>query len=177
MLFRSAHGGESRDTGRVTPSERDLWMPLAKLYRYQGFKLIGSLMMSGIFLGWLVLQGSNPVMWWLCVGLIAVTLWVVLTSMVHDARRARDRQVWVIDAVMGVTTPRGAVQICLDEVAWAQWRDEVDPGLWLYNREGQPLMHLDLDCLADQAEARMFLNWARQRTDLSFKVYWPTTPG
>lgn len=165
------------DANKIAGSEQSLWMPPNRLYRYQGYKLVGGLMMSGIFFGWLILQGSNPVMWWLCVTLIATTLWVVLASIITDTHRARDRQIRIVDSVMRVTTTQGAVQVHLDDVAWALWRDGVNPGLWLHNHEGRPMIHLDLDCLANQAEARVFLNWARQRADLHFEVYWPTTPG
>lgn len=155
--------------------ESCLWLPPHRIARYQWSKVIGGLVVCLIFSGWLVLQWSNPVMRWLAGGLIAVTVWVVGASIAADLRRGRGRQVAIVGGQVIVTTPGGTTSTCLAHVADAQWRDQNQPGLWLFDAQGQVLARLDTDLLADQAEARSFLRWARQRADLPFQVRWPDT--
>jgi len=153
--------------------EQNLWLPPHRLRRYQWAKMIGGLLLTGIFAGWMVLQGSNTVMRLVAGLLIGTTVWVVIKSMVDDRRRGRGRQIEIINGRLLVTTPSRVTQTNLDDVADAQWRNDNRPGLWLYNRNGQILAHLDRDFLIDQAEARSFLGWARKRVNMPFGVRWP----
>ena len=152
-----------------------VWMPPDQMRRYQWNKVIGGLLVSVIFIGWLTLQWSNPAMRTLAITLIAVTGWVVIRSMLDDVRRGRGRQITITDGVLHVTSPTGASQFRLADVALAQWRQDNQPGLWFYDQHRQPLAHLDTVFLDDQVQARNFLGWARQHADLPFEVRWPKT--
>jgi len=152
-----------------------MWLPPNLMHRYQWNKVIGGLLVSVIFIGWLILQGSNPAMRILAITLIVVTCWVVIRSMLDDTRRNRGRQITLADGVMRITTPDGTSPIRLADVALAQWCQNDPPGLWFYDQQHQPLAHLDTVFLADQTQARNFLGWARQHADLPFEVRWPKT--
>ncbi len=153
--------------------EKDLWLPPRQMRRYQRNKIIVGLLVSAIFVGWLTLQWSSPIMRLVSAGLVAVTLWTMIQSTANDRRRTNGRQVKVSDGQWVVTTPDQVVQLRLADVAMARWRDDDDPGLWLYDAAGQLLVHLDTDFLADQAEARNFLGWVRRQSEIPFDVEWP----
>ena len=72
-------------------------------------------------------------------------------------------------------TPPSVQWLALTDVARARWRqdEERTTGLWFYDPSGRILNHLDSIFLADQAEARSFLGWARRRVDVPFPVEWP----
>lgn len=155
--------------------EDDLWLPPRRLRRYQWNKVVGGCLMSMIFVGWLLLQWSNPTMRLVAGGLICVTGWVLIQSITNDCRRDRGRQVKIADGELMVTAPHGMTQIRLDQVAQARWDEDSHPGLWLYDTNGRTLIHIDAHFLPDQAEARSFLGWARKHADLPFDVHWPVT--
>lgn len=160
--------------GAVHSDERNLWMPPRQMRRYQLHKAMGGLLILSIFMGWLVLMWSNPLMRVMVIVLIGLTLWVVVGSLFDDLRRSQGRQIEIINRQLTVTQPDGVTHVRLSDVAEAQWYDDEEPGLRFRNRTGELLVHLDTDFLTDQAEARSFLHWARQRTDLPFKVKWPS---
>ncbi len=164
--------------------EHNLWLPPTRLRRYQLNKAIGGALVTAIFVGWLILQWSNPVMRVLACVLIATTAWVVIASIIDDRARARGRQIAINATTLRVTTPDApdnpdapnvSLDIRLADITQAHWREDDQPGLWLFGRDDRVLAHLDTNFLADQAETRAFLGWARQHADLPFEVRWPQT--
>jgi len=158
------------------PSPLAVWLSPERLRQYQWNKAIGGLLISMIFAGWLVLQWSNPVMRLLAATLIAMTLWIVTHSILEDLKRHRGRRIAIADGVLSITTPEGHTEVRLAEVSHAQWQDDPQPSLGFYNHRQQKMAGLDEAFLSDQAEARAFLEWARNQADLSFQVCWPDTP-
>lgn len=156
-------------------AEADLWLPPRRMRRYQLAKLGGAAVVSLIFTGWLVLQWSSPVMRVVAGSLLLLTLWITFRSIVVDAARARGRQLRLDNQRLTITRPDGSTVVPVADIASATWDEETTAtmGLWLYNAQGQPLAHLDSDFLADQAEARAFLSWARRHANLNFPVRWP----
>ncbi len=154
-----------------------LWLPPSRMARYQWNKVIGAAVMMIIFAGWMMIQWSNPVMRAASVGLVVVTGWVLWRSVATDRRRVRGRQLAVSDDALYITAPGSEARVALADIAAAWWRDPFcEPadraGLWLYDASVRPLAHLDCTFLADQAEARAFLGWARRRADVHFRVDW-----
>jgi hypothetical protein len=160
-----------------SPEEHNLWLPPRHLRRYQRAKLLGGTLVVAIFAGWLYLQWSNLAMRLVAIALILATAWVVLSSMLADANRARGRQIAVEGDKLRVTRPEGETLVTLADAASAEWRDEPigRAGLWLLDARGQSLAHLDAALLADQAEARVFLGWLRDRTGITLPTRWPAT--
>lgn len=156
-------------------SERNLWLPPRRLRRYQAAKVATALLMAGIFAGWTVLQWNLPVMRGLALALLAVTGWVTFRSVVSDALRARGRQLAIESGSIVLVGPEGSTTVRVADIAAAQWRDEPSEqaGLTLLGRNGQTLARIDTVFLADQAEARSFLGWARNLTPMTFPVHWP----
>ena len=141
--------------------------------RYQWYKVIGGGLMGAIFAGWLAVLGSSVALRTVGIGLIAVTAWVVVQSIRDDLARGRNRQLAITDGQIRIHTPSGNTHVPLTDIAQACWQDNGDPGLWLYNHRGESIAHIDTTFLANQAEARMFLGWARRRAELPFPVRWP----
>jgi hypothetical protein len=171
------------DAPTPNPGVTHLWMPPARLRRYQWSKLIGGALVGSIFAGWLVLQWSSPAMRVLAVALIAVTAWVVVHSWLTDARRARGRQVTLSRPTSGsgpisirITEPGLDNTVPLERINRARWRDDQDSdaGLWLLGQNQEALVHLDLSFLADEVEARSFLGWLRRCSDAPIPADWPT---
>lgn len=163
----------------ITPvaDEANCWLPPRRMARYQIAKAVGGLLIGGIFAGWLVIQWSSVPMRIFAMVLMFVTAWIVAASIAEDRRRCKGRQLELDGDVLTVTKPDGRSHISVADIARGQWNEETydAAGLWLYNSAGHVLAHLDLDFIGDQDEARAFLHWARQRTELSFNIDWPTT--
>ncbi len=155
--------------------EHDLWLPPRRMLRYQIAKFLGALVVAGIFVGWLVIQWSNPVMRVLTLMLLALTVWVTLASILGDFFHGRGRQLALRQGQLTLRVGPLNTVLPLSRIALARWREDDyhTAGLWLLDRDEKPLAHLDLDFLADQDEARAFLRWARQRAELNFPVHWP----
>ena len=155
--------------------ERNLWLPPVHLRRYQAVKIGIALLMAAIFVLWLAVGWRS--LWVRCLvfGLLIVTAWVTIRSIRSDAERVRSRQLEIRDDMLCGTRPAGAFQFRFADIALAQWRERTaeELGLWLLDRGGRVLLHLDSGFFADQAEARAFLRWARARTHLPFEVQWP----
>lgn len=159
--------------GRKQPT---LWLPPHRLRQYQFAKLVGGALVALIFVGWLWIQWSNPWMRALSGTLIVVTVWIVAVSIRNDHQRSVGRQIAVAARTLTLTTPKNGEQtIDLVDISRAQWRDdELDQaGLWLLDQQDRALAHLDVDFLAEEAEARVFLAWLRRETNVSFDVCWP----
>ena len=167
--------GRQGNRGDVRDDERDLWLPPHRLRRYQWQKVLAALTVLVIFVGWMVLRWQSTTVRITTGGLMVITIWVLVRSIVSDVGRGRGRQVTVQDGVMRVTTPGGDTDVALDKVQQAEWQNgSADAyGLSLYDGAGHTLVHLDASLLADEAEARVFLNWVRQRADVKFEVRWP----
>ncbi len=144
--------------------------------RYQWNKTIGGLLFASIFAGWMVIQWSSVAMRFVAGGLMVVTAWVTIASVVADVRRSRGRQLAVEPGRLIIESPGDRRVIDVTQVARAQWRNTPEPILTLYDAEGVVVAELDAAFLADESEARTFLGWARQRTDLPFEVDWPPAP-
>ncbi|MEX2215553.1 MAG: hypothetical protein WD768_15585 [Phycisphaeraceae bacterium] len=158
--------------------ERHLWMPPRRLRDYARARVLGAVLFSLIFVGWLIIQWSNPVMRYGSIALILITAWVTAASILNDVRRARARQVALIatePAMLEITTPQGTSRVGLETIVRAVWREHSmeEMGLWLYGSEGAVLSRLDGDTIVDQAEARVFLRWLRERAAVNFEVSWP----
>jgi len=155
-------------------AESPLWFPPKSMRRYQWAKGIGGAIFALTFAGWMLLQWSSPMMRWVAVGLVAMTAWVTVASLISDHRRSRGRQVRLDREALWITSPRGTTRVVLAEVAEAHWRQDTSSktGLWLYDHGGRAMAHLDAAFLADQGEARRFLAWARRQAPLRFAVRW-----
>lgn len=131
--------------------------------------------MAAIFTRWMVMYRYNPYVWIPLTLILMTTLWVLIKSITSDLDRARHRQLAVDADKITVTTLQGTNRIMWPHVANARWRDEPvnELGLWLYDRHGEALVHLDRSFLVDQSEAQAFLAWARRRAALNFEVKWP----
>ena len=165
---------QSQDLPLDRATEQYLWLPPHSLCQYQWKKVITGLVFAVVFCGWMVIQWSHPAMRWVGAALVLITAWVTLASTISDYRRSRGRQLRVEPGVLSVTTPRGTTRVALCDVADAEWQQtQHEAGLWLYDTDGGVLAHLDRAFLADQTEALAFLGWARQQTQLPFKVRWP----
>jgi hypothetical protein len=165
------------NTPMSADSESSLWMPPRRMRQYHLVKSAGAVLFTGIFAGWLVLQWSNPVMRGFIALLVLVTGWITVSSIVADIRRGRGRQVGVQGRSLQVTGPGLALSLPLTQIATGQWRDEWqdDAGLSLLDAQGRRLVLLDGHYLANQTEARAFLNWLRRQTQVHFPVQWPPT--
>lgn len=151
-------------------ADSGLWLPPRGLLRYQQFKGLGGCLFAATFLLWAVLPWSHRAVSAAAAVLAMITFWVTITSLVRDRRRAHGRQLEVNADGMHLTTPAAATRVHWSDVQSARWRD--GHGLCLYGTSGQPLAHIDLGFLADAAEARAFLGWARRHATLSFPVVW-----
>jgi hypothetical protein len=157
-------------------NEGDMWMPPGRMWRYQLAKAVGGLLVAAIFVGWLLIQWSNPVMRVMCIVLIAITAWVVYVSIREDVVRGRGRQLRLTAERMTIVGPGAQHVLRLSDINAAQWREDTEEtaGLWFYDEQNHMLAHLDTAYLGDQSEARAFLNWARQRARMDFDVRWPS---
>jgi hypothetical protein len=154
--------------------ERNLWLPPRGMRRYQVAKAVGGTLILLIFAGWLFIQWSNLAMRLLAITLMLITLYVVLVSILTDRHRSRGRQIAIEGDVLTITSPQSSATVRLGEIASAEWREEPDEdaGLHLLNGAGQPLVRIDTDFLADEAEARTFLGWVRDRSGATLKAQW-----
>ena len=155
--------------------ERNLWLPPVHLRRYRAVKVGSALLLAAIFIFWLAAGWRSPWVRCLSFGLLVLTAWITIRSIRSDAERARSRQLEIRGDLLCGTRPAGAFQFNFAEIALAQWRESTaeELGLWLLSRDGGVLLHLDSGFFGDQAEARAFLRWARNRTRLLFEVRWP----
>lgn len=149
---------------------------------YQWGKIATGILMALTFTGWMILQWSSPLARTAIASLILVTTWVVVSSVLSDARRMRGRELSLKPTVndphhltLHITQPGDSQTLDLSQVSTAQWRDDTadDTGLWFYDDHNNPLAHLNNDFLADQAEARLFLRWLRTSSTTNFPVRWP----
>ena len=154
---------------------RHLWLPPRRMWQYTLVRIGGGLLFGITFVGWMILQGSNPVMRFIAGGLILFTAWITFASIRTDIKRSRGRQITLEPGAIVIDTPDHHHRIQLADIAYAQWREqtEAEVGLWLYDKAGNVLAPIDAAFLANQAEARTFLGWARQQTELPFAVRWP----
>jgi hypothetical protein len=144
--------------------------------RYQLAKLVGGALILIIFAGWLVLQWSNLAMRVFAIVLMLVTLYVMCVSILGDRVRSRGRQIAIEHGTLRVTTPEATAAVLLSEIALAEWREEPveQAGLHLLDPRGRGLAHIDTALLADEAEARAFLGWLRDRAGVTLKTRWPS---
>jgi len=161
----------------LADDDGSLWLSPRRLRKYQWAKVVGATLMSAIFIGWLIIQWSNPAMRFLAIGLILVTAFVVFTSVMDDVSRSHGRQLRIDADAITITTPESQTHVRLADIARGEWREDAldTAGLWLFDHNNRQLAHLDLNFVGDQDEARAFLHWARQRADLNFNVIWPST--
>ncbi len=146
-------------SGAKQVDERHLWLPPQGLRRYQLAKVGVSVLMVAILAGWMVLQWQSQVSRLISGGLLVATIWIVAVSIDADLRRTRGRQMAIEDGRICLMRPNGHVAVPLAQVAYAQWIAEpaAQAGLWLYDKQAHPLLHIDAAFLADEAEARTFL--------------------
>src|SRR5688572_9427233 len=85
--------------------ERIAWLPRERMLRYQWAKVLGDVVVCAIFAGWLLIQWSNPLMRAGAVALLAITAWVVVASVLSDARRSRGRRLWLEAGQIRVVEP------------------------------------------------------------------------
>jgi hypothetical protein len=157
-------------------NESALWLPPRRLRQYTRARLVGAALFLAIFAMWLVLQWSSATMRCVAIVLMLVTILVTWASISRDHRRARGRQVRCERDRLTITRPDATSVLLLGDVDHAVWR-EVDSGFELAfcDSAGRSLACLDEHYLGDQAEARAFLHWLRQRTQIRFDVKWDST--
>lgn len=156
-------------------AESNLYLPPGRLRRYQISKLVGAIIVIGIFTGWLVLRWYHLPMRLLTLTLLAVTVYITVKSTVVDYLRARGRQLAIEDDHL-VIQRRGERQtFALDDLVEIQWREERSDelGLWFVGRNDEALAHLEEGFVQDQREARALLGWLRRRTGRNWPVRWP----
>lgn len=157
-------------------SEAQLWLPPGRLRRYELNKVVGAVMISSIFVLWLVVQWSNPAVRWLAISCIAVTLWVTLSSIVQDRRRSAGRQLVYTKGQIAVQSPQGEARFSLSQVHRLEYLNvlehEADAGLRFLAADGQVLAHLDEGFVTDEAEARTFVGWLRKQSQSNLQVDW-----
>jgi len=160
---------------RVSHDETHLWLPPGRLRLYAWARVIGALLFVIIFSGWILIRWSNPAMGYFAGILVLITLMVTTRSLLIDRRRAKGRQIILGAGLMIIRTHDCWVEVKLDDISHARWMESHPSvsGLWLFNRIGESIAHVDREFLADQSEARAFLRWFRCRTSRSFKVQWP----
>lgn len=173
----------TNDTPRASAGRVVAFLPPEKLARYQWAKAIGAAFFIVIFAGWLFIQWSNPVMRGVAIVLLLLTAWFTLRSIVGDAMRSHGRRIeltWSADADrndahLRITTPQSVMTVPVRDIHCAKWSEDDDSafGLWLMDRHGQTLAHLDAWFVDHEEEARTFLNWARQHTRFDFPIQWP----
>lgn len=153
------------------------WLPRRRLRRYAVARGVGGAIFAAIFIGWMLIMWSSPVMRYTAVALAAVTALVTIVSIRSDARRARGRQVTVLAGAIDITWPHETRRVPLAEIDHAEWRDHdaAQSGLWLLGPKGVTLAHLDLNFLGEEAEARAFVGWLRTQTGAPLEVRWPRT--
>ncbi len=156
-------------------AEANLFLPPGRLRRYQLSKLAGAAVVGGIFIGWLILQWHHLPMRLAAIGLLAVTVYVTVKSMVSDYLRARGRQVALEGGELVITRQGKSSRVKLQSIAEIHWReaDSSELGLWLMDAQGQPLEHLEEAFVQDQREARAFLGWLRRVTGMNWPTRWP----
>jgi len=174
-LASSPAPGDAPIARAAEGSEEVRWLPPERMARYQAAKIIGSLFFIAIFAGWLYIQWSNPTMRLFAIALLTLTAWLTIKSIIADALRSRGRVITVTRDALRVTQPGNDVEVRLADVSHGEWREETedDFGLALVSPDGRRLARLDHVFLADQAEARMFLNWLRKHSGATFDVRWP----
>ena len=152
-----------------------LWLPPRPMRQYQIAKFVAAALMAGIFVGWLYIQWDDTLVRWLMIVLIVVTGWVTIGSMLSDARRTRGRQITIDPQGITIVTPIKSQRVAWHQTDHTRWQEDAvaQPGLWLYDKSDSPLGHIDMDFLADAAEARRFLAWAQLHTDCFPPVRWP----
>jgi hypothetical protein len=153
-------------------------MPPKRLRCYQWQKVLAGALVSAIFLGWLAIQWSSPLVRTMSLLLLGVTAWVVVRSIADDAARSRGRQIALIPGpspALEIATPHSLVRIPLHDIHEARWREEPleQAGLWLFDEHHHALGRLDPAFFADQLEACAFLRWARRQVPMNFPVRWP----
>ncbi len=155
--------------------ERDQWLPPRGMRHYAIARAVGGLIFAVIFVGWIVIQWSNPTMRVVGGVLVVVTAWVTVVSIVRDAHRAKGRQITAKPGVLEIVGPASAITVRMAEVGEVKWEEQTSErfGLWFYDREGGVLAHLDGYYLDGQAEARTFMGWVLARMEVPCKVTWP----
>jgi hypothetical protein len=159
---------------------RIYWRPPALMKRYQIAKLVGAAFFVVIFAGWLWIQWSNPIMRIVAAGLLIMTVWFTLQSVVSDAKRTH-HQIAFMDGNLEVISPtEGGLntnKVPFADIAHAQWREDTyeTAGLWIIGHKGESLAHIGLDHVADQAEARSLAGWIRSAARFPLEVRWPST--
>lgn len=154
-------------------NESNLWLPPRRLRQYIRARLLGAGLFLVIFVIWLLLQWPIAAMRYLALALMVVTVLVTWASIAGDLRRARGRQVSFADGRLTITRPDATIDLPLADIAHAAWRETAGGGeLAFCGSDGRVLASLDDNFLADQAEARAFLHWLRQRMEVKFEVRW-----
>ncbi len=174
MVTQSHVSGRRHATPDARCRELRLWLPPARLRRYALMKHLAAAGFAAIFLGWMLLQWSNPIMRCGAAALGLATVWITVRSSLAERGRTAGRQVELIDRTLRITMPDSNVRLRLADVAHGRWRD--DAGLSLHDRDGRLLGLIDTGCIADETEARTFLHWLRDRAGISLRVHWSDTP-
>ena len=154
--------------------ECNLWLPPRRLRSYICAKIAVSLIVGIIFVGWLWIQWSNPVMRIVAIALLIVTAWVLVGSILDDITRSRGRQLAIDGDDVLVKLPTGETRFRQSHLHHAHWRsDDVESlGLWFFDADNQTLAHLDDGFAGDEAEARALVDWLRKHTQLQLPVQW-----
>jgi len=106
---------------------------------------------------------------------------VTYRSIRYDLIASAGRQITLKNRTLEIVSPDidGQVSFELSQVGRAVWRhdNDVSAGLWFFDERGEVLVHLDINYVGEEAEARVFIGWLRRQTDVPFDVEWnPTVP-
>jgi hypothetical protein len=169
---------QAQVTDNPAAPQRTVWLPEDAMARYWRAKTVGGVLFAMIFLGWLVIQWSNPIMRWLAISLVLATAWMTWDSIRAERRRFVGRKISVTADDLRIEQADDTREVALSRVDHLQWIDEGDAkraaGLWCFDAQGNELLHMDQQLVANEREARSFLGWLRRETGLQAPVRWST---
>ena len=123
----------------------------------------------------MVVYWPNLTMRFISLGLLIAIVWMVAPSLFDNDGSSTQRHIVIDDEYLHMESHHGdTIVVAWKDVALAQWRQDQPEksGLWLFDGDGSALAHLDTALLPNQGEAKAFVEWARQLTDLPFEIGW-----
>ena len=124
---------------------------------------------------WMVVYWPNVTMRFVTLGLLIAIVWMAAPAMFDKPGTPPQGRIAIDEEYLQMESHQGdAIVVAWKNVALAQWRQDQPEkfGLWLFDADGRVLAHLDTTLLTSQSEAKAFVKWARQLTDLPFEIRW-----
>ena len=158
------------DSGPTAAGLGESWRPRRHWGRHQWLKAAVGGGSAAVFAAWMVWRWDNAMVRAITGVMTLIVSWMTWTSLWSDLRAGAKRSVTIQGDLMWVRVEgaAGTQPVHLSDVLFVQWRDELEAatGLWFYDRDKKVLTHLNTGWLADPAEARRFLEWARRQSNL-----------